>query len=159
MAVRSSQWIGVGGMPILRHPQNPWRRQPYEFIAIPVDGEWRLSVVLICVSPVTDGVESLLMCFMSIHICSLVKCLLISLPICLSGFSVGLSVVLLSCTLNSLCILDMRFDIFSQYVSCPFIFLWCFLKSKYFRFWLSPVYQGFSSIDHAFDVICRKIFA
>ena len=77
-------------MPILRHPQNPWRRQPYEFIAIPVDGEWRLSVVLICVSPVTDGVESLLMCFMSIHICSLVKCLIKSF---IQFFSVFFSLV------------------------------------------------------------------
>ena len=86
MAVHSGQWIGEGVCQFCHILKTPGivSLRIYSYSS-------RWIVASYCgfnlQFPVTSDVEPLLMCFISVPICSLVKCLLISLPICFSFFS------------------------------------------------------------------------
>lgn len=110
-------------------------------IAILVGMLWYLIPFLISISPMTNDVESLFMwLLLEIHISSL-KCPFKPLPICF------LFVILLSCTGSLYVILDISL---LSAVICKYFLLmyglffrfliWCLLKSKHFKCWLSPIY-------------------
>ena len=125
--------------PCMRAPVSPHPYQHFLFsvfffiIAILVSVKWFFIVVLICISLLTHDIEPLFVCFLSICISSLEKCLSKSF----AHLKIGLFAFLLLSCKSSLYILDTRplsdiwfASIFSHTLDCLFTLLRIFFDAQ-----------------------------